>query len=128
MKALVRKRQWLGLLLAVVALLMTSWGAAASDAGEDDALETPPPSAEVTIAKKTSQVVITTIGDRYGVDEKETVIVGPDGRVVDYPDLPVPCDAIVTYHSERGSDMADLIQITTLSAMANKEFSIERPE
>jgi hypothetical protein len=126
MKALVRHKQWLGLLLAA-ALIMIPWGAAFG-AGEDDELETPPPSAEVTIDKKTSQVVITTIGERYGVDEKETVMVGPDGRELNYLDLPVPCDAVVTYHTENGSNRADLIQITRISSTAKKDFFIERPE
>ena len=126
MKALKRHKQWLGLLLAA-ALIMTPWGAAFGAEGDDE-LETPPPSAEVTIDKKTTQVVITTVGDRYGVDEKATVIVGLDGRQVDYLDLLVPCDAVVTYHSENGANMADLIQITGISATAKKDFFIERPE
>jgi hypothetical protein len=126
MKALVRHKQWLGLLLAAV-LIMIPWGAAFG-AEEDGELEIQPPSAEVTINKKTSRGVITSIGDRYGVDEKATVIVGLDGRQVDYFDLLVPCDAVVTYHSENGSNMADLIRITGISATAKKDFFIERPE
>lgn len=126
MKALVRHNQWLGLVLAA-ALIMIFWGAAFGAENNDD-LETPPPSAKVTIDKKTTQVVITTIGDRYGVDEKATVIVGLNGRQVDYLDLLVPCDAVVTYHSDNGSNMVDLIQITGISATAKKDFFIERLE
>jgi hypothetical protein len=62
------------------------------------------------------------------VDEKATVIVGLDGRQVDYFDLMVPCNAVVTYHSENGSNVADLIQITGISATAKKDFFAERPE
>lgn len=126
MKALVRHKQWLGLVLAA-ALMMIPWSAAFG-AGDDDEIETPPPSAKVTIEKKTSKVVITTIGDRYAVDEKGTMIVGLDGQQVDYLDMLVPCDAAVTYHSENGFNMADLIQITSISVSAKKDFFIERPE
>jgi hypothetical protein len=50
--------------------------------------------------KKTSQVVITTIGDRYAADDKATVIVGLGGQQVFYLDFIVPCDARLhhSYH------------------------------
>jgi hypothetical protein len=125
MNALSKHKLWLGLILAA-ALVMVPCGAVF--AAQDDDKEAPPPTAKVTLDKKTTEVVITTIGDRYAVYERGTVIVGLEGQQVDYIDLPVPCDAVVTYRTEEGSQTALMIQITKISANAKKDFFQERPE
>ena len=125
MNALSKHKRWLGLILAA-ALVMVPCGAVF--AAQDDDNEVPPPTAKVTLDKKTTEVVITTTGDRYAVAEKGTVIVGLDGQQVVYIDLPVPCDAVVTYRTQEGSQTALMIQITKISANAKKDFFQERPE
>lgn len=126
MKALSKHSLWLGLILAVVFAMVLCGGTFAL--ADDDDKETPPPTIKVTLDKKTTEVVITTVGDRYAVDEKGTVIVGLEGQQVDFLDLPVPCDAVVTYRIENGSRMAHLIQITSISGNAKTDFIYERTE
>lgn len=126
MNALSGHKRWLGFILAAV-LVFVYWGTARA-VEQDDENEVPPPTAEVTIDRKTTEVVISTGGDRFKVDEKATVIVGLEGQQVDFQDLPVPCDVVVTYHHAKGSQMADLIRVTRISAGASKDFFQERPE
>lgn len=126
MNALCRHRYWLGLVIAVALTLAPCTAALA--APDNDAADVAPPTVEVTLEKKTRQVVITNVGDRYAVSKQETTIVGPDGKQVEYPDLLVPCDVTVTYHMENGARKADLITITRISSSAKRDFFSERPE
>lgn len=126
MNAFSGHKRWLGFILAA-ALVFAYWGTALA-VEQDDENEVPPPTAEVTLDRKTTEVVISTGGDRFKVDKKATVIVSLDGRQVDFQDLLVPCDVVVTYHNEEDSQMADLIRVTRISAGASKDFFQERPE
>jgi serine protease inhibitor ecotin len=126
MNAFSGHKRWLGCILAA-ALVFVLWGTALA-VEQDDENEVPPPTAELTLDRKTTEVVISTDGDRFKVDEKATVIVGLERQQVDYQNLLVPCDVVVTYHLEKGAKTADLIRITRISATAKKDFFQERPE
>ncbi len=125
MKAYSRHTFWLGLVFALALALLAGAPAMAQNADDGDV---PPPTVNVTLEKKTPEVVITTIGDRYAVSKQDTVIVGPDGKDVKLIDLAVPCDVQLTYHADKGVNVADLITVKNVSASATKDFTHERPE
>lgn len=121
-----RPMVWMGFTLLLLLLALAPWSAAT--AGADDEKDAAPLTVSVTLDKKTPEVVITTVGDRYAVSKQATTIVGLDGRQVDYFDLAVPCDARLVYHQDQGVNQADLITIVRISSSATRDFAYERPE
>lgn len=126
MNALFRHTLRMGFAVLLLTLTLAAWSAVPAVA--DDEVEAAPPTVSVTLDKKTPEVVITNAGDRYTVSKQETIIVGLDGRQVDYIDLSVPCDAQVVYHPDDGGNQADLITVVRVSSNATKNFFHERPE
>jgi hypothetical protein len=54
---------------------------------------------QVTLEKKNSQMVATSFGERYGINNS-TLIVGEDGQQVMIQYLLVPCDAELLYETK----------------------------
>jgi hypothetical protein len=86
-----------------------------------------PPSAKVTIEKKTLAVVITNIGDRYSVSE-ETIIADAKGRQISIRDLLVPCEAEVNFITEGGVRKAEFIKILQIGRNASWRWFSESPD
>ena len=125
MNALVKHKLWLAMVMVTLLVVIPGGALFAADA-EDGEVE--PPSVNVTLDKKTPEVVITTGGQRYKILEQGTVIVGLDGQQVELADLSVPCDARIVYVIENGAREALLITMTSVSANASMQFIYERPE
>lgn len=81
----------------------------------------------VVIQKKTPEVIISSILERFLVSES-TIIVGMDGKQVLYRNMLVPCEAEVTYVATGGEISAHRIKIKRIGAQAKKHFFFERPE
>lgn len=80
----------------------------------------------VVIYKKSLQRVFTR-GPNYAVN-KETLIVGTDGKEVKLKKMLVPCDAVVSYRIVNGTPTATRIDIKRVAANAGWQWSAEQPE
>jgi hypothetical protein len=78
------------------------------------------------IYKKSLQHVFTR-GPNFAVN-KETLIVGTDGKEVRLKKMLVPCDAVVSYRIENGTPTATRIDIKRVAANANWQWIAEQPE
>lgn len=125
-----RGLSWLGILLLVLL-----WGGAASadpagNAGaplsEEGQVVEPLPVVDMTIARKTEKRIISNMGDSYALSQG-TIIVGQNGRQVRLEQMPVPCDAKVTYKIVQGVRYAFRIQILWVGSDATNELILEVP-
>ena len=86
----------------------------------------PLPKDQVTIARKSLRHIFT-YGPKYTVN-KETLIVGTDGREESIKDMRVPCDAEVSYQVVNGIRIAKRIDIKRVATGARWQWVSERPE
>ena len=82
---------------------------------------------KVDIDKKTPEVVISNVHDRFGVDDG-TLIIGLDGKQVSYREMLVPCTVTIDYAIEEGGNRAEMIKILRISPNATRHFFYERPQ
>jgi hypothetical protein len=80
----------------------------------------------VMIYKKSLQHVFTR-GPIFAVN-KETLIVGTDGKEVKLKKMLVPCDVVVSYRIENGTKTAKRIDIKRVAANAGWQWIAEQPE
>lgn len=80
----------------------------------------------VTIEKKSLQHIFT-LGSKFAVN-KETLIVGTDGKEVKLKKMLVPCDAVVSYRIEKGTPTAKRIDIQRVALDASWQWVAEHPE
>lgn len=85
------------------------------------------PVQKVTITRKTIDMVISNIGDRYAVD-RETIIAGLDGQQVSIRELLVPCDVEITYENQNRRRHARRIKVLRLFNEANSKRISLQPE
>ena len=85
------------------------------------------PVAKVTIREKSIETVTTNIGDKYNV-VSDTMIVNTDGHQVSIRKMLVPCDAKVTYRTEKGMRVAERIEIKRVAAGASWHWTSAKPE
>lgn len=85
------------------------------------------PVAKVTIQKKVLEAVITNIGDRYRISD-ETIITNLDGKQVSIREMLVPCDAEITYKTEKGKRIAQRVKTIRLSRDNTWKWGADRPE
>ncbi len=85
------------------------------------------PMKRVGVEKKMIDAVITNIGDTFSIN-RETIIVGVDGKQVNIRNMLVPCEAEITYENQKGKRMASRIQITRVHANARWQWVSRLPE
>lgn len=117
----------------VIMLVATpSWATASENRnpalGDNEASQPQPKlnQVKVTITKKSLQHIFT-IGRNYAVN-KETLIVGKDGKEVKLKKMLVPCDVVVSYRMENGARTAKRIDIKRVSSGASWQWVAEQPE
>ncbi|MDA8142185.1 MAG: hypothetical protein M0036_26360 [Desulfobacteraceae bacterium] len=82
---------------------------------------------EVTIARKSLEVITTTGGDKYYLSDN-TIVVGMDGNQVSIRKMLVPCDVELAYRTEAGKRWAERIDIKRVSSNASSLWISNRPE
>ncbi|MEJ2157510.1 MAG: hypothetical protein P8X96_19440 [Desulfobacteraceae bacterium] len=85
------------------------------------------PVAKVTIQKKLLEAVITNVGDRFKVS-KETIITNPEGQQVSIREMLVPCDAEISYKTEKGERVAQRIATIRIGRNSTWKWEAEIPE
>lgn len=81
----------------------------------------------VTINKKSSSMVATGAGERYGVNQS-TMVVGQDGNQIMLQYLLIPCEAQLIYETTSdGGKMVHRIQVIDTHATATNRMS-EKPK
>ncbi len=128
MKRIVRIAKQMTIMIVVVGLCLTvaeSWAAekkmprraiVAEEGGRSEPIH------RVSIQSKIRGAVITTGGEEYFVD-RGTIVVGMDGKQVNFRKMLVPCDAEVTYRDADGIRKACRITITRIHNNASWEWS-----
>jgi hypothetical protein len=95
--------------------------------GNEESGQQPPLSkTRVTIRKKSLQHIFT-YSSKFAVN-KETLIVGTDGKEVKLKKMLVPCDAVVSYQIEKGVPTAKRIDIQRVASDAGWQWVAEHPE
>jgi hypothetical protein len=85
------------------------------------------PTVKVTIQKKVIEAVITSVGDRFTISE-ETIITGMNGEQMSIRELLVPCDAEITYQTEKGKRVAQRIKTYRLNRSNSWKWGADKPE
>jgi hypothetical protein len=80
----------------------------------------------VTIEKKSLQHIFA-LRSKFAVN-KETLIVGTDGKEVKLKKMLVPCDVVVSYLIEKGTPTAKRIDIQRVAFDASWQWIAEHPE
>jgi hypothetical protein len=114
-------------ILPVTSALAGTGGRSGRTVNEEGVLVISDPVASVTIEKKVLEAVITNVGDRYRVSD-ETIITNTEGRQVSIREMLVPCDAEITYKTEKGKRVAQRIKTTRLGSDNTWKWSADRPE
>lgn len=126
---------WRGVIFAILMMMWgvsaTSWAVASehrSQAIESNDQHQQQSLSQVSVAiyKKSLKHVFTR-GPNFAVN-KETLIVGTDGKEVKLKKMLVPCDAVVSYRIENGTKTAKRIDIKRVAADAGWQWIAEQPE
>lgn len=90
-----RIKKWIVVPIVCIFFSLSLFAAGASAEGKPEKT-TQLSTQQVTIAKKTAEMVMSTIGERYQISEG-TLIIGLEGEQVSIGKLLVPCDVKLTY-------------------------------
>lgn len=124
-----RSRSTICVLLMVAAVIGLTVGGVLADnlVGQEGEEITPIPMVKVTIKKKEIDAVITNVGDRFKIS-KEAIITGMNGEQVSIREFLVPCDAEITYRTEKGERIAQRIKTTRLGSDTTWKWESRQPE
>lgn len=135
MNTLSIRRNWNIVILFIAFFLSATCWAGENSQGDDQARRSPTKEGQsrmldtvrVTIEKKSLETVTTNIGDKYGISDN-TIILHTDGQQVSIREMLVPCDAEIAYSTEKGTRIAERINIKSVSSNASWKWSSDRPE
>ncbi|MGD9368660.1 MAG: hypothetical protein PVH87_23365 [Desulfobacteraceae bacterium] len=114
------------LLLALAVTAVPISGALAGTAEEGPQANSVP-EAKVSIKAKMIEAVVTITGERYKISE-ETIITDLNGKQVNIRKMLVPCDAEITFQTEKGVRVAQRIKVIRIGSKSTWHWKAEQPE
>lgn len=127
------KIHWLALLAIMLVALLAAPVSADRDPHQraktatQERADNPLPVVTVSIDRKSTGSVTTTVGDTYEVGN-DTMIVHTDGHQVSIRKMLIPCEAQVTYSTENGVRKATRIDIKRVGDNPTWKWTSPRPE